>query len=157
MRNMRQAPRKKLKPQSKNCDIHSDFSDRETRRTCPLLPLSPYFHSPTLPLRQEMKPNYRCCASCRKIAPKEAFWRVVRVYPSHQVQLDRGLGRSAYLCRASQCLKAAQKKNRLGRSLKAPVSDELYQTLWQRLATSDLTSDCGSTGRKSDNSSDSTV
>ncbi|MFS8117919.1 MAG: YlxR family protein [Microcoleus sp.] len=104
-----------------------------------------------------MKPNYRCCASCRKIALKEAFWRVVRVYPSHQVQLDRGLGRSAYLCQASQCLKAAQKKNRLGRSLKAPVSNELYQTLWQRLATSDLTSDCGSTVPKSDNSSASTV
>ena len=104
-----------------------------------------------------MKPNYRCCASCRKIADKEAFWRVVRVYPSHQVQLDRGLGRSAYLCREAECLKAAQKKNRLGRSLKAPVSDELYQTLWQRLATSDLTSDCGSTKRKSDNSSDSTL
>ncbi|MEG3841787.1 YlxR family protein [Microcoleus sp. herbarium14] len=105
-----------------------------------------------------MKQNYRCCASCRKIADKEAFWRVVRVYPSHQVQLDRGLGRSAYLCRASQCLKAAQKKNRLGRSLKAPVSDELYQTLWQRLATSDLKSDCGLTsGRKTDKSSASTV
>ncbi|HAT12760.1 MAG TPA: DUF448 domain-containing protein [Microcoleaceae bacterium UBA11344] len=84
-----------------------------------------------------MKPNYRCCASCRKIALKEAFWRVVRVYPSHQVQLDIGMGRSAYLCPQAECLKAAQKKNRLGRSLKAPVSDEQYQTLWQRLATSD--------------------
>ncbi|MCW6050584.1 YlxR family protein [Microcoleus sp. A2-C5] len=104
-----------------------------------------------------MKLNYRCCASCRKIGTKEAFWRVVRLYPSHQVQLDRGLGRSAYLCPASECLKAAQKKNRLGRSLKAPVSDELYQTLWQRLATSDCTSDLRSTWRQSDNSSASTV
>ncbi|MCZ0898804.1 YlxR family protein [Microcoleus sp. HI-ES] len=104
-----------------------------------------------------MKPNYRCCASCRKIAPKEAFWRVVRLYPSHQVQLDHGIGRSAYLCREDDCLKAAQKKNRLGRSLKAPVSDELYQTLWQRLATSDCTSYSGLAGRKTDNSSASTV
>ncbi|MEG3862971.1 YlxR family protein [Microcoleus sp. herbarium12] len=104
-----------------------------------------------------MKPNYRCCASCRKIAAKEAFWRVVRVYPSHQVQLDCGLGRSVYLCPESQCLKAAQKKNRLGRSLKAPVSDELYQTLWQRLATSDCTSDSFATGHQTDNSSVSTV
>ncbi|MFB8798665.1 MAG: YlxR family protein [Microcoleus sp.] len=87
-----------------------------------------------------MKPNYRCCACCRKIALKEDFWRVVRVYPSHQVQLDSGMGRSAYLCPQVECLKAAQKKNRLGRSLKAPVSDELYQTLWQRLARSDMTS-----------------
>ncbi|MEG4799958.1 YlxR family protein [Microcoleus sp. ARI1-B5] len=103
-----------------------------------------------------MKPNYRCCASCRKIGHKEAFWRVVRLYPSHQVQLDRGLGRSAYLCPEVECLKAAQKKNRLGRSLKAPVPDELYQTLGQRLATSDCTSDSASTGRQTDKSSAST-
>ncbi|MEB3826771.1 YlxR family protein [Phormidium sp. CCY1219] len=81
-----------------------------------------------------MKQNYRRCISCRQVAPKNAFWRVVRVYPSHQVQLDKGMGRSAYLCPTASCLKAAQKKNRLGRSLKAPVPPELYETLWQRLS-----------------------
>ncbi|OCQ94358.1 hypothetical protein BCD67_06810 [Oscillatoriales cyanobacterium USR001] len=83
-----------------------------------------------------MKPNHRRCVSCRKVGPKEAFWRLVRLYPSHQVQLDRGMGRSVYLCPEAECLKVAQKKNRLGRSLKASVSNEIYQTLWQRLATS---------------------
>ncbi|MDF0553110.1 YlxR family protein, partial [Kamptonema sp. UHCC 0994] len=85
--------------------------------------------------QKQMKPNYRRCISCRKLGPKEAFWRLVRLYPCHQVQLDMGMGRSAYLCPEAECLKAAQKKNRLGRSLKASVSNELYQTLWQRLAT----------------------
>ncbi len=82
-----------------------------------------------------MEPNLRCCVVCRKVAPKKTFWRVVRVYPSHQVQLEKGMGRSAYLCQNAECLKAAQKKNRLGRSLKASVSDEIYQRLWQDLAT----------------------
>ncbi len=150
MRPKRRRPRTKPQPQSKNCDTDSYLIDGETRRKSPHYPSLPLSHSPLL---TPMKLNYRCCASCRKIGTKEAFWRVVRLYPSHQVQLDRGLGRSAYLCPASDCLKAAQKKNRLGRSLKAPVSDELYQTLWQRLATSDLRS----TGRQSDNSSTSTV
>lgn len=81
-----------------------------------------------------MKPNYRRCASCRKVSPKEEFWRIVRVYPSQTVQLDQGMGRSAYLCPTVACLQAAQKKNRLGRSLKALVPPELYQTLEQRLA-----------------------
>ncbi|MGL5060688.1 MAG: YlxR family protein [Microcoleus sp.] len=98
-----------------------------------------------------MKPNYRRCASCRKIAPKEAFWRAVRVYPSHQVQLDNGMGRSAYLCPSAECLKAAQKKNRLGRALKAPVPDEVYQTLQQRLVATER----ASKGRESDNYSPS--
>lgn len=85
-----------------------------------------------------MKPNYRRCISCRQIAPKDAFWRIVRVYPSHQIQLDEGMGRSAYLCTQATCLSAAQKKNRLGKALKAQVPKEIYQTLWQRLSASPL-------------------
>jgi predicted RNA-binding protein YlxR (DUF448 family) len=81
-----------------------------------------------------MEPNYRRCVSCRKVGPRQAFWRIIRVYPSKQVQLDQGVGRSAYLCPQASCLQAAQKKNRLGRSLKASVPEQTYQILWQRLA-----------------------
>ncbi len=80
-----------------------------------------------------MKPNYRRCVVCRQVAPKESFWRVVRVYHNHQVQLDGGMGRSAYLCPNIECLKAAQKKNRLGRSLKVAIPESIYQSLWNRL------------------------
>lgn len=80
-----------------------------------------------------MEPNYRRCISCRTIAPKQRFWRIVRVYPTGKVQLDQGAGRSAYLCPRTECLKVAQKK-RLERSLRAPVPAQIYQLLWQRLA-----------------------
>jgi uncharacterized protein len=83
-----------------------------------------------------MKPNYRRCNSCRKVGLKQEFWRIVRVFPSGQVQLDQGMGRSAYICPNQSCLTAAQKKNRLGRSLHATVPEALYQELWQRLAKS---------------------
>lgn len=82
-----------------------------------------------------MQPNSRRCVACRQVAPKESFWRVVRVYSSHQVQLDQGMGRSAYLCRNAECLKAAQKKNRLGRSLKAHIPEEIYQILGTRVTS----------------------
>ncbi|MBD2182273.1 YlxR family protein [Planktothrix sp. FACHB-1355] len=81
-----------------------------------------------------MEPNYRRCISCRRVAPKQAFWRIVRVYPSRQVELDRGEGRSAYLCPTQSCLQAAQKKNRLGNALKTAVPPEIYQALWQHLS-----------------------
>lgn len=80
-----------------------------------------------------MPPNQRRCICCRRIGPKDSFWRVVRTHPSQTIVLDQGMGRSAYLCPEAQCLQQAQKKNRLGRSLKAPVSEALYATLWQRL------------------------
>ncbi|GBF81008.1 YlxR family protein [Aphanothece sacrum] len=80
-----------------------------------------------------MKPNYRRCLSCRCLAPKEAFWRIVRVSPSRQVQLDQGMGRSAYVCPQKSCLRTATQKNRLGKILKAPVPDSIYESLWERL------------------------
>jgi uncharacterized protein len=83
-----------------------------------------------------MTPNYRRCISCRRVALKEEFWRIVRVFGSRTVQLNEGMGRSAYICPQTSCLQAAQKKNRLGRSLHATVPETLYQTLWQRLASS---------------------
>ena len=83
-----------------------------------------------------MKPNYRRCISCRKVAPKASFWRIVRVYPSGQIQLDRGIGRSAYICPQSNCLQKARAKNRLGRSLKVKIPEQIYQQLQQRLASS---------------------
>lgn len=85
-----------------------------------------------------LKPNLRRCISCRKVAPKSSFWRIVRQtggdVPSEQtVQLDKGMGRSAYLCPQRDCLEAAQKKNRLARALKANVPPEVYQDLYQTL------------------------
>ncbi|KOP28074.1 nucleic acid-binding protein [Hapalosiphon sp. MRB220] len=85
-----------------------------------------------------MKPNYRRCISCRKVGLKNEFWRIVRVFSSGQVQLDEGMGRSAYICPNMSCISVAQKKNRLGRSLHASVPETLYKTLWQRLAQSNL-------------------
>jgi hypothetical protein len=83
-----------------------------------------------------MEPNYRRCVVCRKIGHKQEFWRVVRLYPCHQVSLDQGMGRSVYLCPQETCLQAAQKKNRLGRALKAEVPDGIYRQLWHRLTKS---------------------
>ena len=80
-----------------------------------------------------MLKDYRRCVSCRKLAPRNEFWRVVRSYPSHTVTIELGntliQGRSAYLCPTASCLQIAQKKNRLGRSLKAKVDEGIYQQL----------------------------
>lgn len=76
--------------------------------------------------------NHRRCVGCRRVADRHEFWRVVRV--NGMAQLDEGLGRSAYLCPQANCLAAARKKNTLGRALKAPVSEDIYQSLGGRLS-----------------------
>ncbi len=77
--------------------------------------------------------NYRRCVSCRRVADRIEFWRVVANHSSQTVQIDIGIGRSAYLCPRENCLVAAQKKNRLSRALKAAVNEEIYQQLASRL------------------------
>jgi uncharacterized protein len=84
-----------------------------------------------------MTKDIRRCVSCRKIAIRSEFWRVVRCHPSNQIAIDLGdkfiQGRSVYLCPNTECLQLAQKKNRLGKSLKAPVAEAIYQALGARL------------------------
>lgn len=85
-----------------------------------------------------MLPNYRCCVSCRRVAPRGEFWRIVREANTARVLLDQGMGRSAYLCPQADCLRLAQRKNRLGRALKVAVPPDLWAILWQRLESSAL-------------------
>jgi predicted RNA-binding protein YlxR (DUF448 family) len=80
-----------------------------------------------------MRPNYRRCVSCRAIAHKQDLWRVVRIHDTQAVQLDVGMGRSAYLCPRRTCLQTAQKKKQLSRALRTPVSGGIYMALAQRL------------------------
>ena len=91
---------------------------------------------------------HRRCVSCQCIAPRDRLWRIVRVpiapqendqnvkaniIKNFRVQLDQGMGRSAYVCQKLECLRIAQKKNRLGRSLRTPVSSEIFDILKSRL------------------------
>ncbi|PSB41131.1 YlxR family protein [Chamaesiphon polymorphus] len=80
-----------------------------------------------------MLKDWRRCVCCRKVAHKKEFWRVVKAHPSNLIKIDLGnaviQGRSAYLCPTASCLQIAQKKNRIGRSLKAKISEEIYQQL----------------------------
>ncbi len=77
--------------------------------------------------------NTRCCIACRRPGPKESFWRIVRQHPDKTIQLDQGMGRSAYLCPTAVCLKVAQKKRRISRTLRCAVNDDIYETLAARL------------------------
>lgn len=82
--------------------------------------------------------NHRLCVSCRKIAHRDTLWRIVRTFPDHHIQLDEGMGRSAYLCPEANCLNAVQKKNRLGRVLRTKVPPQIYQALAERLVRGEM-------------------
>ncbi len=78
-------------------------------------------------------PNLRRCISCGKVAPKGELWRVVRLHGSGEIQIDQGMGRSAYLCPTPSCLQEAQKKRRFNRALRTAVPADLGDRLWTKL------------------------
>lgn len=83
-----------------------------------------------------MKPNYRRCISCRLLAPKNTLLRVVRVHPSRAIQLERGMGRSAYICPQETCIRQAFGKQRLARSLRTKIPQSIARSLQERLLSS---------------------
>ncbi len=83
---------------------------------------------------QQPRPVLRRCAACRRLADRSLLWRVIRPAEGG-VLLDRGMGRSAYLCRSAACLDDARRRRRLQRSLRCPVPDTIIISLQERLGT----------------------
>lgn len=74
----------------------------------------------------------RRCVSCRELFDRDQLWRVIR-QATGGLALDRGMGRSAYLCRNRTCLEDARRRKRLQRALRIQVPDSVYTSLEQRL------------------------
>lgn len=73
----------------------------------------------------------RMCACCRTMKPKNELFRVVLADKKNPV-LDLTLkvqGRGAYICKDAECVKKAQKRKALERSLSCGVSPEIYNEM----------------------------
>ena len=81
------------------------------------------------------RPVLRRCVACRQLLDRRQLWRVIR---DHQdgVLLDRGMGRSAYLCPNEDCLEEARRRKRLQKALRCQVQDAVLEALDQRLRLS---------------------
>ncbi|MBM5799360.1 MAG: YlxR family protein [Cyanobacteria bacterium K_DeepCast_35m_m2_023] len=79
------------------------------------------------------RPVLRRCVSCRQLLDRNELWRVIRLANGGGVQLDRGEGRSAYLCPSTTCLDDAKRRKRLQRALRCQVADSILNCLETRL------------------------
>ncbi len=77
------------------------------------------------------RPVLRRCVACRTLRDRSELWRVVRL-AGGGIALDRGMGRSAYLCPQPPCLEEARRRRRLQRALRCPVEDSILATLEKR-------------------------
>ena len=71
----------------------------------------------------------RMCIACRQMKPQNELIRLVREKNSGEIMLDinkKLQGRGAYICRSTDCIKKAAKKNGLARHFKCTVPNEIY-------------------------------
>ncbi len=80
------------------------------------------------------RPILRRCITCRKLLDRKLFWRVIRDHKDGVV-LDKGMGRSAYLCPREDCLKEAHRRKRLQKALRCQVPKSVVEVLQERLKT----------------------
>ena len=80
------------------------------------------------------RPVLRRCVACRELLDRQQLWRVIRD-PQDGVLLDRGMGRSAYLCPTEACLDEARRRKRLNKALRCQVPDIVITTLQERLSS----------------------
>ncbi len=83
--------------------------------------------------RPAVRPVLRRCVACRVLRDRSELWRVIRLAQGG-LALDRGMGRSAYLCRSRDCLEEARRRKRLQKGLRCAVPDNLLAGLASRLA-----------------------
>ena len=79
------------------------------------------------------QPTLRRCVSCRELFDRRQLLRIIRLAGGAGVVLDKGMGRSAYVCASQACLEDARKRRKLQRALRVPVADSVYDALAKRL------------------------
>lgn len=80
-------------------------------------------HIKKVPMRQ--------CTGCGERKEKKELIRIIRT-PEEEIQLDfsgKKNGRGAYICNSVECLRIAQKRKALERSLKTTIPAEVYEEL----------------------------
>lgn len=77
----------------------------------------------------------RRCVGCMEMFDKRELVRIVKS-PDGEISLDltgKKSGRGAYICKNAKCLKAAQKKRALERSLGVTIDEEVYKTMEEEI------------------------
>ena len=77
----------------------------------------------------------RMCVGCKELKPKKELLRIVAL-PTGLIELDRTgkkSGRGVYVCDDIECFAKAYGSHGLERSLKRPVSKDVYDALKEQI------------------------
>ena len=72
------------------------------------------------------KPVMRKCISCRKTYDRKDLLKITKDHKKG-IMLQKGMGRSAYICRSKNCYSDSKIKKKLQKSLKTSLEPEFIE------------------------------
>ena len=75
---------------------------------------------------KQQNPVMRICISCRKTYDRENLLRITKDH-KRGIMFDKGMGRSAYICKTKTCFSDAKIKKKLQKALKTFLKPEFIE------------------------------
>ena len=74
----------------------------------------------------QLNPVMRICISCRKTYDRK---NLIKITKDHEqgIMFDKGMGRSAYVCKSKKCYSDSKIKKKLQKSLKTLLETEFIE------------------------------
>ena len=80
----------------------------------------------------QQKPILRICISCRKTYDRKNLLKITKDHKKG-IMFQKGMGRSAYICKSKKCFSDSKIKKKLQKALKTSLDSELIEILEKKL------------------------
>ena len=79
-------------------------------------------------------PVLRVCISCRKTYDRKDLLKITKDH-KQGIILQKGMGRSAYICKSQKCFSDSKIKKKLQKALKTPLEPEFIEIFKKEIAS----------------------
>ena len=82
----------------------------------------------------QQTPVMRMCISCRKIYNRKHLFKITKDH-KQGIMLQKGMGRSAYICKSTRCYSDSKIKKKLQKALKTFLEPEFIEIFKKEIAS----------------------
>ena len=82
----------------------------------------------------QQNPVMRICISCKKTYDRENLLKITKDH-KQGIMFDKGMGRSAYICKSEKCYSDSKIKKKLQKALKTFLEPEFISILEKEIAS----------------------
>ena len=83
----------------------------------------------------QKNPVMRICISCRKTTDRENLFKITKDH-KQGILIQKGMGRSAYICKSEECYSDSKIKKKLQKALRTPIEPEFIEIFEKEITSS---------------------